>query len=260
MERVNYVKGGPHLKRFASSAQTTCRGIARMVIHLLAATVCRDWKEVLKRLLAMRLFFKQSIRICPSHYSFYYLAKELSDCSSVLDLGCGHNSLVQFCHVPCSLGVERFEPYIRESKNRSIHTQYIQADVRELQFKEDSFDAVVALELVEHLNKQEGYELIKNMAKWARKKVIISTPNGYSPQGCGDNNPFQIHKSGWEIDELKKLGFCVYGLGGLRVFRGREGKMKFRPEILWQAVSAFTSVLLYRHPELSFDLFCVKVL
>ena len=246
------------LNRFVSWTQLTYRAIGRMLIHLLAATIATDWKEVLKRFLSIRLFFENSRVICQSHYSFYYLSKELADCRSVLDLGCGHNSLIQFCHVPWSLGIEMFEPYIQQSRNRNIHSQYIQADVRKLKFRDRSFDAVIALELLEHLNKQEGYELIHNMESWARKRVVVSTPNGYLPHGCRDNNPFQVHQSGWEIDELRNLGFNVYGVSGLIALRNREGKMKFKPEILWQAVSGFTSVLLYRHPELSFELFCVK--
>jgi len=231
-----------------------------MLIHLLAATIAGDWKEVLKRLLSFGVFFQDSRGVCQSHYSFYYLSRELVDCSSVLDLGCGHNSLIQFCPVHWSLGVETFDAYLQHSRSRHIHSQYIQADVRKLEFRDRSFDAVIALELLEHLNKEEGYELIHNMERWARRKVIVSTPNGYLPHGCRDNNPFQVHKSGWEIDELMNLGFSVFGVSGLKALRDPEGKMKFRPEILWQAVSGFTSVLLYRHPELSFELFCVKKL
>ena len=48
-----------------------------------------------------------------------------------------------------------------------------------MEFSDRSFDAVIALELLEHLNKEEGYELIHNMERWARSKVIVSTPNGF---------------------------------------------------------------------------------
>jgi hypothetical protein len=153
-----------------------------------------------------------------------------------------------------------FKPYLEESKRKGLHTQYIQADVRNIEFKEGSFDAVMALELLEHLTKEEGYKLIQNMVRWSKKKVIISTPNGYLAHGCRNGNPLQIHKCGWETDELKSLGFRVYGVGGQRALRDHEGRMKFKPEFFWQAVSGFTSVILHNRPYLSFDLFCVKAI
>jgi len=78
----------------------------------------------------------------------------------------------------------------KESKKKQIHNEYILADLRKLEFKPKSFDAILCLEVIEHLTKEEGHDLIKKMEKWARKKIIITTPNGY------DCNPFQTHKSG----------------------------------------------------------------
>lgn len=57
------------------------------------------------------------------------LKRELSNCDTVLDLGCGCNSPLQYCNTPFSVGVELFDPYLEESKKKSIHTQYIKADV-----------------------------------------------------------------------------------------------------------------------------------
>jgi len=43
------------------------------------------------------------------------LKKELSGCSTILDLGCGHNSPIRyltFNNVSFSVGVDIFEPYL----------------------------------------------------------------------------------------------------------------------------------------------------
>jgi cyclopropane fatty-acyl-phospholipid synthase-like methyltransferase len=109
----------------------------------------------------------------------HYLKKELSDCDSVLDLGCGSHSSIQCCNIPFSVGVELFEPYLMESKKKKIHNQYIKADIRKVEFEPKSFDAVVVLDVLEHLSKEDGYKLIEKMERWARQKVIIFTPNGY---------------------------------------------------------------------------------
>ena len=53
--------------------------------------------------------------IFPTHV--YVLKQELKDCESVLDLGCGPNSPLQYCsNVQHSVGVEAFQPYLEESK------------------------------------------------------------------------------------------------------------------------------------------------
>ena len=63
------------------------------------------------------------------------------------------------------------------------------------------------LEVIEHLEEQEWVKVLKKTEKWARKKVIISTPNGFFPQKVVDNNPMHVHLSGWDIPKIKSLGF-----------------------------------------------------
>jgi len=53
------------------------------------------------------------------------LRKELYGCDTVLDLGCGHHSIIQSFGIPFSVGVELFEPALQESKRKGIHSQYI---------------------------------------------------------------------------------------------------------------------------------------
>jgi len=156
-----------------------------------------------------------------------YLRKELSDCTTALDLGCGCNSPIQYCNVLFSIGVELFDAYLEESKKKSIHNQYIKADITKIEFKPKSFDAILCLEVLEHLTKEEGYELIKRMKKWAKKKIIITTPNGYLWQDDYDKNPLQEHRSGWSVKELEKLGFKVYGINGWKKLRGYRGSVKY---------------------------------
>ena len=212
------------------------------------------------------MFYQKSLNAGVSHYLVYHLDKELTDCDSVLDIGCGANSQIQVCSIPYTVGVDMFKQYLYESKRKGLHTQYILCDVSKLELKEKSFDAVVAFELIEHLTKEEGYELIQNMERWARKKVIISTPKGYVHQDAYHNNPFQQHKSGWDIGELEKLGFKVYGACGWQALKGREGnKARFKPELFWQTISSFTSVILAcsRRGSLTFfsnisdNIFCI---
>lgn len=196
-------------------------------------------------------------RIFPSWIN--YLKKEISDCRTVLDLGCGSNSPIQYCNVPFSVGVELYEPYLEESKKKNIHKQYIKADIRKVEFKPKSFDAVLCLEVLEHLTKKEGYELIKKMEKWAKKKIVITTPNGYIWQNGYDNNPLQEHRSGWCVEELQKLEFKVYGMNGWKKLRGYKAKIKYKPSFFWAIISDITQIIITHHyPKYAFQLFAVK--
>jgi len=187
-----------------------------------------------------------------------YLKKELSDCNSVLDLGCGSNSPIQNCNIPFSVGVDVFETYLKEGQEKGIHNQYIKGDIRKIDLKPKSFDAVIALDVLEHLSKEEGYELLKKMERWARKKVIIFTPNGYVYQDGYDNNPFQEHKSGWGVKELEELGFKVFGINGWKKLRGYKASIKYKPSFLWERISDLTQKITYYYPKLAFQLFAVK--
>ena len=196
------------------------------------------------------------LKLFPNFY--ITLKRELSGCQSVLDLGCGCLSPIHKCNISYSIGVDLFEQYLQESKMRDIHKQYIKADVRRIEFKPKSFDAVIAIEVLEHLTKQEGAELLNKMEQWARKKVIITTPNGYLHQDTYDDNPLQEHMSGWRANEFRKLGFRVFGLHGWKRLRGPKSLIRFRPIILWSLISNLTQKITYYYPKLAFQLLAVK--
>ena len=189
---------------------------------------------------------------------YTYIQREVSQCESVLDLGCGHHSPIHMYEIPFSVGVELFEPYLKESKRKGIHSQYLKADIRRLEFKPKSFDAVTAFELLEHLTKQEGCELLDKAAIWARKKVIITTPNGYALQGTYGNNPLRENKSGWDVSELRDLGFKVRGFYGWKRLRGPRGELRYKPAFLWRRVSDLTDKIAYYFPKLAFLLLASK--
>jgi len=216
--------------------------------------------EVSKKNMIIK-YFKKNIKpfyekVFPS--SLKYLKKELSDCSSVLDLGCGYNSPIQYCNISFSVGVEMFDSYLAESKKKKIHNEYIKNNILDVDFPPKSFDAVLCLEVLEHLTKEEGIKLINKMEKWAKKKIIITTPNGYLYQDGYDNNPLQEHKSGWNVDDFKKLGFNVFGINGWKKLRGYKGEIKFKPKIFWIIISDITQKVVYYYSSKAFQLFAIK--
>ena len=207
------------------------------------------------------------------HTLDYCLQWELKDCESVLDLGCGPSSPLQYCkNIKYSIGVEAFQPYLEESKRKNIHTEYLKQRIEEVDFSLDSFDAVIMIEVLEHLTKETGLEILEKAEKWAKNKIIISTPNGYFPMGAVDSNAFQRHLSGWNIDALEKLGFKCYGVSGLKSLYLKENivhslnnekdnifsNIRFRPKKIFYVINGLLQVFSYYFPKKAFGLFAIK--
>ncbi|MBI2549616.1 class I SAM-dependent methyltransferase [Candidatus Woesearchaeota archaeon] len=200
------------------------------------------------------------------------LEKAVGDCKTLLDVGCGSNSPVKlFQHRLYSVGVDAFKPSVEKAKGEKTHNKYYVMDVLEIgkAFKPGSFDCVLASDVIEHLAKEDGYKLLDMMEKIARRKVIIFTPNGFMPQAAYEGNPWQLHKSGWAVNEMRKRGYKVTGVNGFKPLRwgGCEGKfgeeftsIRLKPKYFWLVVSDLTQLFLRKHPERAFQILCVKTM
>lgn len=190
--------------------------------------------------------------------------KLIQNCDIILDLGCGMNSPLGRLkkRKNYTVGVDIFEKYIDISKKKEIHDKYLLLNVLDIdkEISPKSFDCVILLEVIEHLKKLNGIKLIKKMERIATKKIIISTPNDYLQQYKYHNNIYQIHKSGWDLKILKKMNFHIYGIDGLKYFRGEAANIKYRPVVLWSLISYISSIFVKYFPIFAFQLFCVKEL
>lgn len=189
------------------------------------------------------------------------LEVKLAGCNSVLDIGCGFNSPIRSVKKAFySEGIDIHKPSVIQSKKSKIHSKYIIGNIRNLTkyYKYKSFDGVIAIDVIEHFEKKDALALLKTMEKIARKKIIILTPNGFVGQGHHDDNPYQVHKSGWCKKDLISLGYKVYGLRGLKYIRKELATLKYKPWIIWGFIAFITEPLLYYFPNISFDLFAVK--
>lgn len=193
----------------------------------------------------------------------YYqaLSKELRGCNSVLDVGCGVCSpLSKIRGNFSSEGLDIHKPSIEKSKQAKIHDKYRLGEVKEIDkfYKPKSFDAVIALDLIEHLEKRDGLGLLGKMEKIAQKKVIVLTPNGFTKQDPLEDNPHQIHQSGWTVKEFRQLGYRVYGMRGLKFIRGECATIRFKPWFFWGLVSVLSESLVYFFPRLAYQLLAVR--
>jgi len=181
-------------------------------------------------------------------------------CTSLLDVGCGDQGalLARVPGLPFTVGVDLELPTDDDLVAR--HTEYHEADIRSLSdhFERKQFECVVALDVIEHLTRTEGADLLEAMEQIASKRVIVFTPNGFLPQEPSAANPHQEHRSGWTVDDLARRGYRVIGINGWRPLRGPYAEIRWRPRSFWLRLSALTEPFATGHPRSAFQLFGVK--
>ncbi len=205
------------------------------------------------------------------HTLDFCLQRELADCETVLDLGCGPSSPLRYCKcVKYSVGVEAFKPYLDRAKKAHTHTEFVAKNIAEVDFPAKSFDAVIMLEVLEHMSPDIADKILNKAQRWAKKKIIVSSPNGFLPQKAVDENVLQKHLSGWEFQKMKKMGFKSSGLAGLKIFRTEvqnttmgddfTTSIRFRPRFFWFVIASLSQIPAYFFPQLAFELFSVKLM
>jgi len=192
-----------------------------------------------------------------------YLEYELKDCHSILEIGAGQNSYLKYLvnkfHITgLDISIEQF----RKASSNTIYNEYIIGDARKLTkvLGQQSFDAIICMDFLEHLTKEEGYLFLSELNRINTKKIILYTPNGFLPQPPTSENPFQEHKSGWAYEEMKNLGFKVYGINGLKWLTGLYAVPKIKPISFGKFLRNISSILLkiFRLERLSFSILCIK--
>ena len=131
----------------------------------------------------------------------------------LLDIGCGivpQNYVLPQTHICC----EPYPEYVDVLQNKISNLEvcdrnYIIINMgwKEVvsYFPEKSVDSIFLLDVIEHLEKEEGLNLLAKTEKIARQQVIIFTPLGFMPQHHSDGKDawglsgggWQEHKSGW---------------------------------------------------------------
>jgi SAM-dependent methyltransferase len=189
------------------------------------------------------------------------LRKALLGCDRVLDVGCGASLTMRQLGVSHATGIDGFKPSVDQARKINSHDEMLHGDVRELDryFRPKQFDACVALDVIEHLVKEDGIKLMRNMEKIAAGRVLFLTPSGFLPQKHATNDDLQEHLSGWESSEMASLGYKVTGLLGPKTLRGEYHVLKGRPRVFWGMVSLFGHFAWTRnHPEKAAAILCVK--
>jgi len=150
--------------------------------------------------------YAKSSRLRDSLYEYLEAARlvRMNHDMKILDIGCGLHPLK---HVyPDVMGIDLA---------RNSHADVL-ADALHLPFRDNYFDAVISVELLEHL--PNGIALMKEMKRVSKKYVLISTANKFT----GKYDHRHIHEySLFKLKKLfKKVGLKIldFGFGGLKRF------------------------------------------
>jgi ubiquinone/menaquinone biosynthesis C-methylase UbiE len=112
------------------------------------------------------------------------------------------------------VGIDIWKKYLEKNKHRYI---VLNQDVKSTDiFLDRSFDVVMSLDVVEHLEEKDARMLINEMERIARKKVIIYTPKEFQTNEKNEENawdmgenPYQIHQSCLTPEFFKRRGYFV---------------------------------------------------
>ena len=111
--------------------------------------------------------------------------------------------------------VDIYEPYTKEFKKMfpwaDVHTKDVLEFLKEA--KDNSYDVISCMDGIEHLTKEDGYTLLKEMKRVCSKKALIFTPDRHTknePKNTWDipgGDHYQLHLSGWPPKDLEAEGF-----------------------------------------------------
>jgi len=172
-------------------------------------------------------------------WTLIQIRKALVGCKSVLDVGCGPDSPLALFGFERLVGFEGYAPSVEAARRKGTHHDLVLGQVQDLEkhFRPGQFDGCIALDVIEHLTKSEGWQMLRAMEKIASRKIVILTPNGFLPQGHTDEADLQEHQSGWEAGELRGFGYSVAGVLGPKGLRGEYHKLKRGPEWFFGGIS-----------------------
>jgi hypothetical protein len=187
---------------------------------------------------------------------------------TLIDLGAGTNPQKKLCEslrirqLLIDLGYsESLEPGVVRKQIDVMDFQSIGSAIHEFTDGDTKVDCVVSIQNIEHLSKKDGFILLNAVEKFARYLVVFETPNGFVHQAATQENPFQEHKSGWNVNDFKKLGYTVRGTTGLKVLKKNRDKGAYCLNIRgMKLLDVVISRVLFVHyfPKLCFNIIAYK--
>lgn len=139
-----------------------------------------------------------------------------SEQETILDIGCGNKEIHQYISCDNITTLDVFESYNPD----------VLWDLNNLPlpFKDNQFSTVLAFDVIEHLEKDRGFELLSELKRVCSKQILLLTPLWWDRNKVDlldyKDNPYNEHKSLWSKEDfpfwraIPKSGiFANYFLG-----------------------------------------------
>ena len=115
-------------------------------------------------------------------------------------------------------GVDAFQPHIDTLGQKGIYNRLVCCSASSLPFEDGEFDSAVCCEVLEHMKREQGSQLLSELKRVCRQGFVVSTPLFDCYRGGGETadgfNPFEAHLYCYSGPEFCDLGFTqVVGVG-----------------------------------------------
>ena len=114
--------------------------------------------------------------------------------ANILDVGCGrHSPISEVIKTQKfdAIGLDIFEPNVKEARTNSVYQDVVVGDARQLPFKDKEFDLVFLIEVLEHLDKEDGEKALAELERVCRETVSLTTPIVKCKHHDYYGNPFE---------------------------------------------------------------------
>ncbi len=134
---------------------------------------------------------------------------------SVLEVGCGISFRSRCIPSHIHVGLDAHWPYLQKVRDELPEAILVNSNAESLSwlFLNKSFSIVALYDILEHLEKPAGQNLLAVAERLARQAVVVASPIGYVPQnidiwGMGGDR-WQTHRSSWSQADLIASGYST---------------------------------------------------
>lgn len=132
------------------------------------------------------------------------------DENTILDCGCGIGTwglmIKQRYPYKTLIGVDLWRSYLFKARDIDEYASVFHGTITHLPFRDDTFDLCLAIEVIEHLNKADGYKFLDE-AKRVCRTILLSTPADFMEPHS--DLLTEQHLSLWCPDALRDVGFEI---------------------------------------------------
>jgi hypothetical protein len=165
--------------------------------------------------------YRASLQSVPESDFWPTIKEKLLPTKILVDLGVGVRPNF-FLGQEFTVCVELYRPYLDHLRKNLIGENLVLVEEDALSFLKKqpsrSIETIISTDLIEHLSREDGLELISEIERTVKKQAIVVTPRGFMPQEINENdddgwgfvgNLLQNHISAWEPEDFPKWELII---------------------------------------------------